>query len=182
MLPLYEQLAARLNISVLGYDYPGYGRSTPGPPAASAARSAAAAVFAAAAGLGFPPARVVLYGQSVGSGPAAWLGAREAGVAGVVLHSAFLSGVRVLRPGLRRWPAFLDVFPNASAVPKIASPVLVVHGEDDAVVGAAQGRALVALCRRPAPPLFAAGAGHDDLEAHPQYLPTLKRFLDQVLG
>ncbi|KAK7241031.1 palmitoyl-(protein) hydrolase [Aureococcus anophagefferens] len=39
------------------------------------------------------PDRVVLYGQSVGSGPACWLASRKP-VAGVVLHSPIASGIR----------------------------------------------------------------------------------------
>jgi dienelactone hydrolase len=41
---------------------------------------------------GKEPKDVVLYGQSVGSGPTCHLAAAHPGVAGVVLHSAFLSG------------------------------------------------------------------------------------------
>lgn len=38
------------------------------------------------------PAEIVLYGQSVGTGPTVDLAAREAGVGGVVLLSPLMSG------------------------------------------------------------------------------------------
>ena len=41
---------------------------------------------------GCKPGDVILYGQSVGSGPTINLAARTPGLAGVVLHSALLSG------------------------------------------------------------------------------------------
>lgn len=41
---------------------------------------------------GCKPKDVILYGQSVGSGPTIDLAARTAGLAGVVLHSPLLSG------------------------------------------------------------------------------------------
>lgn len=39
----------------------------------------------------------------------AWLASHTKGLAGVVLHSPLLSGMRVLSPGLKWWPAFADV-------------------------------------------------------------------------
>jgi hypothetical protein len=33
-----------------------------------------------------------------------------------------------------------------------------------------------------AEPLWAEGAGHQDLEAHPQFVPTLRRFLKECWG
>ena len=38
--------------------------------------------------------RIVLYGQSLGSGPTLELAAREPALAGVILHAAFASGLR----------------------------------------------------------------------------------------
>jgi hypothetical protein len=74
-----------------------------------------------------PPKSIILYGQSVGSGPTAYLGAHEPDVAGVILHSPLLSGVRVLNPNLRWWPSFADIYPNHLMVPKIQAPTLIMH-------------------------------------------------------
>jgi hypothetical protein len=41
---------------------------------------------------------LILYGQSVGSGPTLHLASRLQKLRGVVLHSAILSGIRVLYP------------------------------------------------------------------------------------
>ena len=59
--------------------------------------------------------------------PQAYLGAQIPNVAGVVLHSPLLSGIRVLSPGLRWWPSFADVYPNHLMAPKIQAPTLVMH-------------------------------------------------------
>jgi hypothetical protein len=48
-------------------------------------------------------------------------------LAGVVLHSPILSGVRVLKPHLKWWPSWADVYPNHLLAPKIRAPVLVMH-------------------------------------------------------
>lgn len=66
------------------------------------------------------PDSIILYGQSVGSGPTMHLAARPGiEVAGVVLHTPILSGIRVLNPKLRWWPASLDVFHNHLLAPKV---------------------------------------------------------------
>lgn len=57
----------------------------------------------------------------------AWIASRTPDLAGVVLHSPLLSGIRVLSPTIKWWPAFADVYPNHLLAPKIKSPVLVMH-------------------------------------------------------
>ena len=42
--------------------------------------------------------RIILYGQSVGSGPCCYLAKEVDGLGGMVLHSPFMSGMRVLTP------------------------------------------------------------------------------------
>ena len=44
------------------------------------------------------PSKIILYGQSVGSGPCCHLAQRETEIGGMVLHSPFTSGMRVLTP------------------------------------------------------------------------------------
>ena len=56
-----------------------------------------------------------------------YLGSKLPDLAGVVLHSPLMSGVRVLSPTLRWWPSWADVFPNHTLVPKIKAPVLIMH-------------------------------------------------------
>jgi hypothetical protein len=138
-----------------------------------------------------------------------WLAAQRPGVAGVVLHSPLLSGMRVFSPGLRFYPAFLDIFPNHLLIKKVDVPVLVMHDMSDEVRGgrgwpgcrrtassnrlhclwppAAQvidfsaGRQLAELAPAAVPPLLAAGFDHQNLEASPEYLPRLKGFLELLL-
>jgi hypothetical protein len=49
-------------------------------------------------GYGFKQEDLILYGQSVGSGPTLHLASKLQNLRGVVLHSAILSGLRVLYP------------------------------------------------------------------------------------
>ena len=181
-LPFCRALAAALNVGVASYDYSGYGASTGQPGAANAVRDAAAALGWLTGPLGLPLSSIVLYGQSIGSGPTAALAASPAGrgVGGVVLHSPLASGLRVLRPAWAWWPPWLDIFPVAAHAKKIRAPLLVLHGAADAVVPVACGRDVHAAAAAPAAPLFLDGVGHDGIEAAPEYLPRLKAFLGEL--
>lgn len=86
-----------------------------------------------------------------------WLAARTPGLAGVVLHSPLLSGLRVLYPGLRSWPSWLDVFPNQQLLPQVDALVMVLHGTRDEVIHISSGQALAALAQRPGQHLWAEG-------------------------
>ncbi|KAL6771562.1 hypothetical protein ACKKBG_A26875 [Auxenochlorella protothecoides x Auxenochlorella symbiontica] len=184
MLPLYASLARVLQCNVVGWDYRGYGCSG-GVPAASTINRDVHAVYAALQrDEGLTPGDVVLYGQSVGSGPTCHLAASPAGAgaAGVVLHSPFLSGMRVLNPGWTRWPAWADLFPNHAAAPRIAAPTLVVHGTADSVIPVGHGRTLATLCPAAVEALWVEGADHDNVEDSPLYVPRLKAFLTKCWG
>ncbi|PSC68542.1 alpha beta-hydrolase [Micractinium conductrix] len=182
MLPLHEELARLLRCNVLSYDYAGYGCST-GTPTASQTLADIAATFSLLTGqLGKRQEDTVLYGQSVGSGPTCHLGAQLPSLGGLALHAPFLSGMRVLNPGWKAWPAWMDIFPNYKLVPKIRCPLTVLHGLQDEVIDVTHGQQLHKLAQRPFEPLWAPRRGHQDLEAAAEYIPHLRRFLVECWG
>jgi fermentation-respiration switch protein FrsA (DUF1100 family) len=101
MFPMQVVLCHALNCHVVMYDYSGYGESGGVPEEAStyADMDAVYQYVKEESGLVDGDAsRIVLYGQSVGSGPCCYLAAKDDQVGGMVLHSAFTSGMRVLTP------------------------------------------------------------------------------------
>ena len=149
MLPFYRDLARALKANLLGFDYRGYGCSGGSPAASATFQDISAVLQMLEESYGRQRGDVVLYGQSVGSGPTAWMAARTPGLAGVVLHSPFLSGLRVLKPNLKLWPAWADIFPSYKYAPKIQSRTLVLHGTQDDVIDIAHGHKLHALLKNP---------------------------------
>jgi acetyl esterase/lipase len=99
MYPLQSILSHSLECNVVSYDYSGYGESG-GIPMESNTYKDIHAVFKYTVEniCGGDASKVILYGQSVGSGPCCYLGCREKGMGGIVLHSPFMSGMRVLTP------------------------------------------------------------------------------------
>jgi hypothetical protein len=99
MFPLQSILAHSLECNVVSYDYSGYGESG-GVPMEANTYTDIQAVFdwTVKNVCNNDESKVILYGQSVGSGPCCYLGCREEDLGGMILHSPFLSGMRVLTP------------------------------------------------------------------------------------
>lgn len=75
---------------------------------------------------------------------------------------------------------FLSFF-SIDKVPKITSPVLVIHGTDDEVIDFSHGLAIYENCPRAVEPLWVEGAGHNDVECYGEYLLRLKNFITMEL-
>lgn len=176
--PVLHQLQ-EAGFSVLAYDYRGYGQSTGGPPGAEGAYRDIAAVFTyATEQLQIPASRILLYGRSVGSGPATDLAARV-DVGGLIIESGFTSTFRVVT-GIPLLP--FDKFPNLKNIQRVRSPVLIIHGMDDEVIPFSHGEMLYAAAPEPKSYLWIDGAGHNDVAwvAGDAYWNALKRFAEAL--
>ena len=67
---------------------------------------------------------------------------------------------------------------SINKVPRIVSPVLVIHGTEDEVIDFTHGLAIYERCPRALAPLWIEGAGHNDIELYSQYLDRLKRLVN----
>ncbi|KAL8168085.1 LOW QUALITY PROTEIN: hypothetical protein V2J09_009584 [Rumex salicifolius] len=121
---------------------------------------------------------IILYGQSVGSGPTLHLAARLQKLRAVVLHSAILSGIRVLYPvKLTFW---FDIFKNIDKIRHVSCPVLVIHGTNDEIVDWSHGKRLWELSKEKYEPLWVKGGGHCNLETYPEYIKHLRKFMNAM--
>ena len=75
-----------------GYDYSGYGCSTGSPTVSNTIADINACYQFLLQSKGKRPQDIVVYGQSVGSGPSCDLGAAEQDLKGIILHSPLMSG------------------------------------------------------------------------------------------
>lgn len=157
--PRLELLRDRLHVAVLGWDYPGYGRSGGSVGEPETLRAAQAVLAYVTGTLGVPPDRVVLYGRSLGSGPAVEL-ATSRPCRALVLESAFTSVFRVLTR-VRILP--FDKFANLEKMPRVKCPVLVIQGTADETIPFSHGRRLFAAAPEPKHRLWVEGAGHNDV-------------------
>jgi fermentation-respiration switch protein FrsA (DUF1100 family) len=174
-----------LGLSVLIFDYRGYGQSSGRPGEQGTYRDAEAAWRYLVDRRGIAPQRVILFGRSLGASIAAWLAARVP-AAGLILESGFTSVPDVaaqLYPWLPvRWLSRYR-YNTREYLADVRSPVLIIHSREDEIIPYSNGEALFDAAREPKQFLELRG-GHNDgfLASARKYLRGLREFLDKVLG
>jgi fermentation-respiration switch protein FrsA (DUF1100 family) len=156
--PLLERIRAA-GFGVLAYDYQGYGTSEGKPTERHAYDDEDAAYKFLVQTMHIQPTKIIAFGRSVGSGPAADLASRRP-VAGLILESAFTSAFRVMT---RVSVLPFDRFDNLQKIKKVHCPVLVIHGRQDSVINVVHGRELFAAANEPKQALWVDGANHNDV-------------------
>jgi fermentation-respiration switch protein FrsA (DUF1100 family) len=175
--PWLEDLR-RAGFSVFAYDYQGYGTSQDKPTEKTAYEDENAAYDHLTLNLKTPPNRIIIFGRSVGSGPAVHLAARRPAAA-LILQSPFLSAFRVVT---RVSILPFDKFPNYKEIGRVRCPVLIVHGTEDSVINISHGQRLFALAHAPKQFFAVQGADHNDLTdvGGARYLETLQAFAQTI--
>jgi len=161
-------LAERLRPHGLGFyaiEYPGYGLAHGKEPSEEGIYAAAqAALEHLHQKLGVPAERVVLVGQSLGSGVAAEMAVRGHG-AKLALISPYTSIPDVAKKSFPFMPLRLlvrDRFDTASKAPGLKLPVALIHGTRDEVIPVQMSNALAGLL--PHAMLYLVdGAHHNDV-------------------
>ncbi|KAG5228649.1 alpha/beta hydrolase domain-containing protein [Salix suchowensis] len=160
------------------YDYSGYGASSGKPSESNTYADIEAIYECLQTQYGVSQEDLILYGQSVGSGPTLHLAAKLPRLRGVVLHSAILSGLRVLCHV--KFTFCFDIYKNINKIRKVKCPVLVIHGTEDDVVNWLHGDGLWKMAKEPYEPLWIKGGGHCNLELYPDYIRHLCRFIHEM--
>ncbi len=125
-------------------EYRGYGRSRGTRPDEQGLYDDAAAILDVLATRGIGPDRIVLWGQSLGTGVAAEMAVRGRG-SRLVLVAPFTSTMAMAKHIVPVLPSSLvmgDRFDTLSKAPSITLPTLVVHGDIDDVIPFEQGEAV----------------------------------------
>mmetsp|Transcript_19548 Transcript_19548/g.27109 ORF Transcript_19548/g.27109 Transcript_19548/m.27109 type:complete len:414 (-) Transcript_19548:118-1359(-) len=178
-------LVHSLSVNVVLYDYSGYGESS-GFPLENATYQDISVVYQYTLKhvANNDPTQIVLYGQSVGSGPSTYLCTKEQNVGGLILHSPLMSGMRVLTPS--RALACLDIYPNINRIKNVNCPTMVIHGRLDEEVsvshGVAMHNAVPEHLQRD--PWWVPDRGHNDITEGPgkmaEYIRRLRAFLTSL--
>ncbi|KAL7445690.1 hypothetical protein ACHAXH_009089 [Discostella pseudostelligera] len=180
MASLQCVIAKNVKCHVLVYDYSGYGESGGIPMEKNTYRDVKMVYEWVVANITHHERNVILYGQSVGSGPSCYLASRREHVGGLILHSPFTSGMRVLTPS--RALACLDIFPNIDRIAKVQCPVFIIHGKKDQEVAFEHGLALQAAVPEEykTDPWWVSNKGHNDVvdgNNIVDYIQRLNRFV-----
>jgi fermentation-respiration switch protein FrsA (DUF1100 family) len=175
-----EMVRAAVGQSVLIFDYPGFGKSPGGPDEAGCCDAAEAAFDWLVKQTRIRPERILIYGVSLGGGPAVDLASRRPHRA-LLLASTYTSLPDV---GAARYP-WLPVrllmrnrFDNLSKIGRCTGPVVITHGTADTLFPLAHGEALFAAAAEPKSFLPMPDVGHVDPDAG--FFRRAREFIERV--
>ena len=183
--PLAERLS-QVGLSVLLFDYRGYGGNPGRPSEAGLMADARAARAYLTSRDDLDPDRIVYFGESLGAALAVSLAVGHPPRA-LILRSPFTSLVDVARlhyPFLPVRSLLVDRYPCIERIGRVSSPLLVIAGQRDRIVPAAQSRELYEAAPEPKRLVLIPGVGHNDPELldGTRLIEEVVRFLEEVAG
>jgi fermentation-respiration switch protein FrsA (DUF1100 family) len=153
-------------LGLVAIEYRGFGKSDGVPSEDGIYDDARAAMRYAHDTLHLAPERIVLYGESLGTGVAVQM-ATEYKVAALVLEAPYTSvenRAAELYPYLPvRW-LLRDKFYSERKIKNVHVPLLILHGEADAVIPVTHGRRLYALANEPKTLIVYPHINHTDFD------------------
>lgn len=167
----------------LWVEWRGYGESSGTPGEAGLYRDGRAGWDWLTRERAIPPARVALYGESLGSGVAVELATRVP-AGGLIVDSGFSSIAEMAREVLPWFPvALLRLrFDNLSKLSRVTTPALFLHSPQDDIVPYEQARRNFAAAAGPKTFVDLRGSHNDGfLETGPAYASAIRRFLAETV-
>jgi fermentation-respiration switch protein FrsA (DUF1100 family) len=164
---------------LVALSYRGYGGSTGSPSETGLIADGEAAYRFVAAR--YPAERIVLFGESLGTGVAVALAAANR-IGGLILQAPFTSAADVAARVYWYLPVRLlmkDPFYSDRRIAQVTVPLLILHGERDRVVPVALGERLYKLANQPKRFVRLPDGGHNDLDEH-GVLAEVRAFLDET--
>lgn len=178
--------ATRRGFNLLAFDYRSFGASSSEPPSEQGLYDdASAAYHYLTDSLQVAPARIVIYGHSLGSGVALEMASRYQAAA-LIVEGAFKSVPSVGQERYRFMPIEMlarNRFDNAAKIGRLKMPVLVMHARLDGTIPFAHGEALYRLAAEPKT-FVSLGGDHDsawELD-HDKYMTAFTDFIRRYAG
>lgn len=174
-------ISQKLNISVLAYDYRGYGRSNGSPSIKGVLADAKAATLWLAAKENIPPSQLIQIGRSLGGGVAVQV-AVATGARGLILENTFTS-VSDIGKAIYPWlPVKLLLrkdLDSLAAISTYKGSLLLIHGDQDEIIPHAMGLKIFDAANDPKEFLNIAGGQHNDFPP-PYYFIEIDRFVQRL--
>ena len=177
---LLDHLRLTLTAHVLAVEYPGYGIYNNSSASEARVVEDAEEVFDYLTGqAGWPPQQLLVFGRSIGTGPASWLGAhRNPGA--LVLMSGYSSIRSVAKHIVGRFLMYCvkDQFRNIDLMQKVTCPTFLVHGQKDDLIPCEESQVLYEACNGPCRLLLPKDMDHNEFDFFDDLSLPLLKFLE----
>lgn len=144
-----KHMRDQFKVNVLAVEYPGYGLLNSLEPSEEGVYEVALTTFRFLVDeIGVRYSQIILFGRSLGSGPAVYLAAQYP-IGGLILVSAFASiraAVQSIVGRLIAW-TFDERFPNSKIISNVSCSTLFIHGESDGLIPVDHSLILFKRCR-----------------------------------
>ena len=151
---------------LLAVEYRGYA-GNPGSPTEQGIYKDARAFINSLKESGTEENNIILYGESIGSGPAVQMATEYSALRGLVLESPFTSTVDAASFHYPFAPVkwlIKDRYENLAKIKDIKTPLIVVYGNKDRVIPYTLGEKLFASAPEPKSLILIDGGDHNDLD------------------
>lgn len=177
---MLDFLGATLRVHVIAVEYPGYG-VYPGEPSSQRVTDDACNVFDFLTDtVGLSPHDILLFGRSIGSGPATYLASYRAPCA-LILMSAYTS-IRAVARHFAGWLSqylVADNFRNIDLITRVRCPTFIVHGLQDTVIPYTESQQLYEACAGPSSLLLPKSMDHNVFDFMEDLALPFAEFLQQ---
>ncbi|MDP9337029.1 MAG: alpha/beta hydrolase [Actinomycetota bacterium] len=180
-VPRFRALTAS-GYGLLAISYRGYGGST-GSPTQKGLMEDGETAYLEARARGYDGDRIVLMGESLGTGVAIALAATHEAAA-LVLDSPYSSAVEVAAAHYAIFPVnwlMFDRFRSDLAIGDVHIPILVLHGDEDDVIPIGLARRLFELANEPKTFMLVSGGKHLVLGLA-EVFPRVREWIDEKTG
>lgn len=175
-----------MGMSVLVYDYQGYGKSG-GEPSVAGILNDGVAAYDYLRSHGWKANQIVVYGESLGCAVSCQI-AKQREVAGIILQSGFSSLPSAARDRfvwLNLYPDFTFPNPqlnNCTILAAQHAPLLIIHGVKDFILPVKYGDEMYAKAIQPKRIVKLAHSGHNDLLSQDlnEYVACLSSFVKEL--
>ena len=172
-----ERLSRELQWDVWIFDYPGYGKSS-GRISSQEQLLRLAQIVYDDVKKSYPTQDIVIFGRSIGSGPAVHLAATNP-VKKLILETPYLSLKTIAGEAYPYVPISLLKYqmPSNEWIQKVQAPILILHGTNDEVIPIHHAVDLAKIAKGSQFVQFEGGY-HNDLSDFKQYATALYEFLN----
>ena len=152
----------------LSIGYRGYGGND-GKPSEQGFYNDARAFITALKEKGINEDQIILYGQSIGTGPAIQMATEFKNIRAVVLESPYTALPDVAAKTYFFVPVHLlmkDKFDNLSKISDVTAPLLIIHGKNDRIIPFHFGQTLFEAANDPKKLIALDNIGHNNIPTH----------------
>ena len=175
-----DHIKSSLKVHVLAVEYPGYG-CYPGPTTAEGILEDAVSVWDfLTKNIGLKASDIIIFGRSLGSGPAIELAA-HVHPAALILMTAYLSIREVVASIAGRLASYLvhERFRNIDNIRDVRCPTFLIHGLMDSLIPPTHSQQLHQACGGPASLLLSNDMDHNAFDFYEDLTQPFSFFLSQ---